>query len=464
MKINHFVPALRNYCLLPLFLGICYSQNTITTVDAIGIVGSDCSIAISKNGFPIISYYDQTNGNLKLVKCGNASCSTNNVFVLADTISNVGARTFIKVPSDGLPIVGYLDVSNFDLKILKCGDSSCVSGNYITKVDSIGDVGFDASIAIPSDKLPFLSYYDATRKDLKVLKCGNTACSNNNAIARIDTVGSVGDFTSVAISSDGLPVISYLGKGLKVLKCGNSFCSSGNTITVVDSSFAAGYFTSIAIGLDGLPLVAYSLNNSFATLKVLKCGNISCSIGNKISVVDTGRVGEDVSVSIPADGLPIISYLDVSNYDLKVVKCGNSSCSSGNVITRLDTLGNVGVGTSIAVPTDNLPVISYWRLSSADLKVVKCGTPTCGSPTALARIVRQSTSDVDLSVVGSVVMLYLYNHIHYHVQIFNIQGQKVYDSIMSGPSQLKIPALKRGMHFVRVISRKGVSNRRIGIF
>jgi len=41
--------------------------------------------------------------------------------------------------------------------------------------------------------------------------------------------------SSVAIGTDELPVISYYGNGhLKVVRCGNRACSRGNTITTVD--------------------------------------------------------------------------------------------------------------------------------------------------------------------------------------------------------------------------------------
>ena len=47
---------------------------TITTVDSVGDVGYFTSIAIGPDGFPVVSYCDSTNGNLKVVKCSNAAC------------------------------------------------------------------------------------------------------------------------------------------------------------------------------------------------------------------------------------------------------------------------------------------------------------------------------------------------------------------------------------------------------
>ena len=112
-------------------------------------------------------------------------------------------------------------------------------------------------------------------------------------------------------------------------------------------------------------------------LRVVKCGNISCSSGNEINTVESGRFGEYNSLSIGADGFPIISYYDYANGNLKVAHCGDVSCSSGNTITTLDSAGDVGLYTSIVIGSDNLPIISYYDATNYDLKTVKCAKASC---------------------------------------------------------------------------------------
>ena len=87
----------------------------------------------------------------------------------------------------------------------------------------------------------------------------------------------VGGHTSLAIGVDGLPVISYWDSSagaLKVAHCNDAACTGGGeTITTVDDpANTVGAFTSIAIGTDGLPVISYLDGNAFA-LKVAHVGS-----------------------------------------------------------------------------------------------------------------------------------------------------------------------------------------------
>jgi hypothetical protein len=167
---------------------------------------------------------------------------------------------------------------------------------------------------------------------------------------------------------------------LKVAHCGNASCTSGNTITTVDNpANIVGAFTSIAIGSDDLPVVSY-YDETANALKVMHCGNALCTAGNTITTVDdpANDVGSSTSIAIGTDGLPVISYHDATALTLKVAHCGNASCSSGNTISVVDDPANdVGWYTSIAIGTDGLPVISYHDITAEALKVATCGTRTC---------------------------------------------------------------------------------------
>ena len=70
--------------------------------------------------------HDYTNQNLKVVKCGDTSCSANNTVTTLDSTGNVGQYTAITIGTDGLQIISYFDNTNYDLKVVKCANPFCI--------------------------------------------------------------------------------------------------------------------------------------------------------------------------------------------------------------------------------------------------------------------------------------------------------------------------------------------------
>jgi len=238
------------------------------------------SIVVPADGRAVISYSDGSAGTLKVLKCGDATCSAGNVATTVDDpVNSVGTYTSIAIGADGLPVVSYTDITALALKVLKCGNAACTAGNVATTVDDpANSVGEYTSIAVGADGLPVVSYRDATAGRLKVAKCGNAACSAGNTLTTV-TGAPTGEYTSIVMGSDGLPVISHRGSGgsLAVTRCGNASCTTGNVTSVVDdpTGLSVGITTSIAIGVDGLPIVSHS-ESTGGTLRIVKCGNAGC--------------------------------------------------------------------------------------------------------------------------------------------------------------------------------------------
>ncbi|MBI3181329.1 MAG: hypothetical protein HYZ28_04225 [Myxococcales bacterium] len=357
--------------------------NTLSAPDATFTVGSYPSVAIGADGLPVISYYYGSGADLRVLKCGTPDCAT----ASANTISNVdttvavGGYTSIAIGTDGYPVVAYYDFSNGDLKVAKCGNAACSSGNTITTIDTLNVTGQYTSIAIGTDGLPVIAYADATTWDLKVAKCGNTSCSAGNIITVLDA-GNVGiNGNSITIGTDGLPVISYYDWGLgdlKVAKCSSTACLAA-TITTVDSALFVGQYSSINIAADGLPIISYN-DQTNLELRVAKCGNAACNAGNTFIGIDSGvtNVGWYSSLTIPADGLPLISYYDATNGDLKVARCSTFGCTGGGVnVVAVDVSNNVGQWTSVTTGSDGLPIIAHYDSTNFDLRVAKCANSFC---------------------------------------------------------------------------------------
>ncbi len=346
------------------------------TTNSIG----NSSLAIPPDGLPVISFYDPTLDDLKLLKCGNPSCNSGNTVTTVDGVGfDVGEYNSVAIANDGFPIISYIDYSglNADLKVAKCGNASCGSGNTITTVDSAGAVGRYNSIVVPLDGLPIISYRDETNQDLKVVKCGNASCSSGNTITAVDTAGDVGSDISIAVSADGFPVISYVGSlGLKVLKCGNASCNASNTIITVDGGLARNG-TGIVVPPSGFPIISYYT----PALTVVRCGSANCSSGNTQFTVDNTITlnGYATSIAISTDGFPVISYADGVTGRAKVAKCGSGSCSAGNTITTINSVDNVRqYYVPMKLSADGNPVIALFKSgSSFDYLLVKCTNVGC---------------------------------------------------------------------------------------
>jgi hypothetical protein len=353
--------------------------STVTVDEAAGDSGYYTSVAMGRDGLPIVSYFDYSARALKVTHCGAPDCSANVVSIVDTGAGDVGLYTDVAIGTDGLPVVSYYDYSAKTLKVARCGDPGCTVRNSATTVDgSASGAGRYTSIAIGSDGLPVISYLDEDGLALKVVHCGDPGCTTANTVATVDdAAGGVGLATSIAIGRDKLPVISYVDIGaltLKVAHCGNLTCTRGNTITTVDDPRNyIGLSTSVAIGGDGLPVIGY-FDATADALKVAHCGNLACSHGNTITIVDGPRnsVGSNTSIAMGADGLPVIAYRDFTAGTLKLARCRNPACSTDNAIEVVDGSGNdVGLWTSIAVGPDGVPVISYHDATARTLKVAR---------------------------------------------------------------------------------------------
>ncbi|MBV9576497.1 MAG: hypothetical protein JO149_07725, partial [Gammaproteobacteria bacterium] len=198
--------------------------NSIISAD-IGGVGQYTSLALDAQGDPVISYYDTAKTKLKVMHCFEKNCALFNSIVLPDAANLAGQYTSLVLNKSGNPVVSYYDQANSALKVLRCGNLSCISGNNITTPDAVGTVGQYTAIALDNKEWPVITYYDATKGKLKVLHCGNATCTAGNSIATPDLLSSNGVQSSVKLNAANNPVIAYFdftNSSLKILSCGNS--------------------------------------------------------------------------------------------------------------------------------------------------------------------------------------------------------------------------------------------------
>ena len=104
------------------------------TVDSAGDVGYYTSLALDSADNPRISYFDDTNDDLKYAWYNNSGWQTETV----DSVGIVGWYTSLALDGAGNPRISYCDETNRDLKY--AWDDG--SGWQTETVDSAGDVGY----------------------------------------------------------------------------------------------------------------------------------------------------------------------------------------------------------------------------------------------------------------------------------------------------------------------------------
>lgn len=308
--------------------------------------------------------------------------------------------------SDGLPIHAYYDSYTSGFKVAKCSIADCSIGNQLTVVDNTPSAGITSSIAIGIDGSPIISYYVSSQGLLKILKCGNLACSAGNTISTVDQ-GVVGIHSSMVIAPDGKPSVVYsdfrAGYRMKYMHCGTSDCSSGNIIRQLGNGFNG----VLRFGKDNLPLIGIydpdlgpeqigsagsvkKLIGDPSVVRILHCDDITCTSSTSAIVDADNGAGTYISMIVPADGLPAIMYgvsvtPHVRTFALKLAKCIDPKCAKPSMITIIDA-ADAGLFNAIALSKDGLPAMTYF--GGGTIKFVKCSDPACklAVPTVIAPI------------------------------------------------------------------------------
>jgi len=367
------------------FAAVAYlpAENLCTVVDNTpGAANFNTSVTIGTDGMPIISYrgIDGGSPNLSLVHCTAADCSTHDPITIADSTAHAFGPS-VTIGFDGLPIISYTGTSSIgvdNLSVVHCEALDCNTYDTPVVLDNAHDAGQETSVKIGVDGLPIIAYQGAD--GLTSVHCSASDCSTHGPITTLAQAALASP--SMAIGADGLPIMSFLGNDgildFWVIHCSLLDCSGQNVVRRLDFNEDAGLFSSVAIGTDGLPIIGF-YGGRFGRLVAIHCTAVDCSLQPAYNLVDNDTsAGAYSSIAVGNDGVPIISYEGAGG--LTVVHCTNIDCSTHDPIAVLDNTAGSGRFTSIVIGVDGFPIISYAGINddgSTNLSTVHCGTVSC---------------------------------------------------------------------------------------
>lgn len=261
----------------------CSQGNVLTVVDSSENVGQFLSMTIGSDGLPIMSYYDFPHQHLKIAHCGKIDCTEGNYLSTLDSKEYGGVSTSIAIGKDGFPVIAFSGWPLENPKIMHCLTIICSKNTIVSINQSITVATYSKSLAVGGDGLPVVSYYGGPvigTSNLEVLHCGNPDCSNGNTMTTVDSSTDSGQRNSLMIDKNGLPVIAYIvtPSGFKIVHCGNSECSAGNSWANTKFTGVSDY-SSMTLDRNGLPILI-GVTQSYSGLgpsKIIHCGKVDCS-------------------------------------------------------------------------------------------------------------------------------------------------------------------------------------------
>ncbi len=350
--------------------------------------GVDVAEAIGTDGFPLIAYAVNQGADPGLwsVHCEDVACAN----VTSGRMANRAASgVSLAIGSDGMGIVIFRNDQGRPESI-HCANVACSGGDQNTVLDQVATLPATSdrptSVAIGTDGLPLIAYVADTGGNngatVKVEHCNSVKCPHETVAS--DLAVTHASDVSLAIGTDGLGILA-IGGALKVrgAHCSNTACQSS-------TAFPSGGCTTrcvvtpivdnvaIAIGVDNLPLISYRLGQH--SLDVTHCADAACTaLGAEVPIdVDgpTANFGQFSWITIGSDGHAFISYLGSVNSDLKAAHCTDVQCTSASVTTVVSGAGN---NSAAVTGVDGLPLLVGFdaNAGSRGIRAIHCSNVFC---------------------------------------------------------------------------------------
>jgi len=274
------------------------------------------------------------------------------------------------------------------------------SSPWQTSTLDIGNASWDISATL-LDGRPMIAYVDSGNQAVRMLACANTTCETRQSSEIATSLGGSGQGhgTAIAITEAGLPVIAFRAgetSALTVVACADLACADATSSQVDpppdaagDEARDAGYDPSITIGADGLPLISY-WDRARRALMAAHCADPSCRAASTSRLTPAPEatdedvpVGGDTAVAVGVS-TPMIAFRNENPTRLDLLSCADSACTTGKIVTlvpRVDQPNSTnllpGYENSIVTDAQGFAIVAYHDRSDDGIYVVRCLDEAC---------------------------------------------------------------------------------------
>jgi hypothetical protein len=322
------------------------------------------SLVVMPDGNPLISHRHSGTGAQLATICTAPDCSTRTLVTL-DAAAGAGARSVALATAASAPYVLYRVDSQQAIASARCNNTACAT---VTRRIAInGTTAYAARVALRPDGRPVLVYLRNDRQGRPWLAlCADPRC--NTHVKRVLPGFNSLATPDVGIRPDGRPFV-YFGSvgGTAIYSCSDADCTSGISREVSPSGSGTSDWTSLAIRSDGRPVLLYvrrQVSNPIE-FRMHVCADVDCTSGTDRvldSIPSNASLPQNVySVAIgPGDRAIVLwSYSVGGVYSNRYARCNDAACSGAVV----GTIGNTQLAyLPFAVRADGRPVFreSTW--------------------------------------------------------------------------------------------------------
>ncbi|MBU0504833.1 MAG: hypothetical protein ABII18_02820 [bacterium] len=389
--------------------------NTVTNVvlDEPGNVGLHSSLVLDNDSHMHVSYFDASNRSLKYAYIEDPTDPLNTI--QTETIDDgggflgdvVGLFTSLSIDSTGVIHITYYDNTNHNLKY-----ATGNLGNWnIETIDATGTVGKESSITVDHNDVVHVSYM--ANQDLKYLHGNYGAWS---AVEFVDLGTNIGPHSSIAVDQYDEIHICYFDRALKKLKYATGAYQNWQTAYVdPTANGVVGLYCDIAVDDNDVVHLSYF---AYGDLKYA-FHNIGALVTDwTVEYVDTqGYVGLFTSIDYDSFGAIHISYYDSDEETLKYAS--RDPNGDWEAMTADDGSGNnVGKWSALAVDVNDNINITYFDKTDKNLKYATIRY-TFDEPVLTTEVVATGNGEWNSIAIDSNNYVYIAHNEGDYVRIIN---------------------------------------------